>query len=224
MSIFAIADLHLSFQTNKPMNIFGWEGYEKKIQENWVSKVKNEDLVLLPGDFSWGLYLNETVKDFEFINNLPGKKILLKGNHDYWWTTLTSMRKFLNERNFQNIDFLYNNSYLYEDKIIAGTRGWNIQDEKEDKKIQKREEIRLKISLDDGIKKYGTNKGIIVCMHYPPFESNLIEIMKQYNVKTCIYGHLHGESHKKAICGKIDNIDFKLVSADYTEFDLIKIF
>ena len=152
MSIFAIADLHLSFQTNKPMNIFGWEGYEKKIQENWVSKVKNEDLVLLPGDFSWGLYLNETVKDFEFINNLPGKKILLKGNHDYWWTTLTSMRKFLNERNFQNIDFLYNNSYLYEDKIIAGTRGWNIQDEKEDKKIQKREEIRLKISLDDGIK------------------------------------------------------------------------
>ena len=126
MSIYAISDLHLSFNTNKPMDIFGWNNYEKKISQDWRTNVKEEDLVLLTGDFSWEMKLGNTYKDFQFINNLPGKKLLLKGNHDLWWTTLKRMREFLKEKEFNNIDFIYNNSYEFENYIIAGTRGWNL--------------------------------------------------------------------------------------------------
>ncbi len=119
--IYVIGDLHLSFSTDKPMDIFGknWENHAEKIKQNWLSKVNNEDTVILPGDFSWGMYLKETVADFEFLNNLPGTKILLKGNHDYWWDTVTKMNKFLAENNFKNIYFLQNNSYFVEGKIIS---------------------------------------------------------------------------------------------------------
>lgn len=231
MAIYAIGDLHLSFNTNKPMNIFGenWDNYEEKIKENWLKKVKQNDLVLLPGDFSWSMKLEDTYKDFEYINNLPGKKILLKGNHDYWWNTLKKMNEFIQKNNFSNINFLYNNSYFFEDYIICGTRGWNISKNEEDKKIYERELLRLELSLNDGIEKYGKNKEIIVCMHYPPLtneenlNSNIINLLKKYNVKKCVYGHLHGASHKEAIEGKISGIDFKLVSSDYLNFNLIKI-
>ena len=156
MAIYAISDLHLSLGIGKQMDIFGdnWIKHEEKIRENWISKVKENDLVLLPGDFSWAMYLEETVKDFEFINNLPGKKLLLKGNHDYWWTTLKKIKEFLEENKFENIDFLYNNSYFFDDKIIAGTRGWSEQEEQPEK-IIRRENIRLKLSLKDVIEKYG---------------------------------------------------------------------
>ena len=145
MAIYVIGDLHLSFNTNKPMDIFGknWQNYEEKIKQDWLLKVKPEDTVILPGDFSWAMYLDETDKDFEFINNLPGKKILLKGNHDYWWTTVTSMRRYIQEQGFENIDFLYNNSYEFEGKIIAGTKGWNISEDQEDIRLTKREVARL---------------------------------------------------------------------------------
>ena len=140
MSIYAISDLHLSFNTNKPMNIFGWIDYENKIKKDWLEKVSENDLVLLPGDFSWEIKLENTYKDFEFINNLPGKKLLLKGNHDLWWGTLNKMREFLEEQKLKNIDFIYNNSYEFEGNIIAGTRGWNLSEETpEDAKIKKRE-------------------------------------------------------------------------------------
>ena len=127
MSIYAIGDLHLAFNENKPMSIFGenWENHEYKIQQNWLKKIEKDDVVLLPGDFSWSMYLEDTYKDFEYLNNLPGRKILLKGNHDYWWTTVTKMNNYLKENNYNNIDFLYNNSYKCEDYIIAGTRGWS---------------------------------------------------------------------------------------------------
>ena len=165
MAIYAISDLHLSFNTNKPMNIFGWNDYEEKIREDWKNKVKNNDLVLLPGDFSWEMKLNDTYKDFKFLADLPGKKLLLKGNHDYWWTTLKSMRTFLKQNNIENIDFIYNNSYEFENTVITGTRGWNLINEtKEDEKIKKREIIRLENSIKDGIQKFGINKNIIVCM------------------------------------------------------------
>lgn len=232
MSIYAISDLHLSFGDNKPMDIFGvnWENHSQKIKENWNKKIKEDDLVLLPGDFSWAMYLKDTYKDFEYLNSLPGKKLLLKGNHDYWWTTLKKMREYLNKNNFENIDFIYNNSYEYNNKIIVGTRGWQDKKEKEDKKILKRENLRLELSIKDGIKKYGDNKEIIVCMHYPPFNDyeedsmNFIKTMQKYNVTMCIYGHLHGEmAHKEAIEEKINEIQFKLVSSDYTKFDLNKI-
>lgn len=231
MAIYAISDLHLSFGENKPMDIFGeaWVNHHQKIKEDWIKKVKEDDLVLLPGDFSWAMYLENTYEDFKYLNSLPGKKLLLKGNHDYWWTTLNKMRKYLAENKFENIDFIYNNSYEYNNKIIVGTRGWSKQEENSEK-IIKRENERLKLSLNDGISKYGKEKEIIVCMHYPPntgFEKenlNFILTMKKYNVKKCIYGHLHGEdSHKDAIQGNIKGIEFYLASADYVNFKLIEI-
>lgn len=231
MSIYAIADLHLSFGTNKPMDVFGanWGNHWEKVRIDWLQKVKDEDLVLLPGDFSWATYLKDTYEDFKYLNELPGKKILLKGNHDYWWTTLKSMREYLKENEFTNIDFLYNNSYLYENYIIAGTRGWQWSDSEEDYKLLKREMLRLELSIQAGIKSFGEDKKIIICTHYPPFnttkneEINYIELMKKYNVEKCIYGHLHGVSHKDAIQGNIEGIDFQLVSSDYTNFGLEKI-
>ena len=234
MAIYAISDLHLSFGNNKPMDIFGvnWENHTEKIKTDWLKKVKNDDLVLLPGDFSWAMYLQDTYQDFEYLNKVPGKKLLLKGNHDYWWTTLTNMRKFLQENNFTNIDFLYNNSYEFEDKILCGTRGWSIADEEADEKLINRELIRLELSLQDGVKKYGNNKEIIVFMHYPPItkvkieleqEAKFVELMKKYNVKRCYYGHLHGASIKDAIEGEVEGIQFKLISADGLDFKLEKI-
>lgn len=230
MAIYVIGDLHLSFSTNKPMDIFGrnWQNYEEKIKKDWLLKVKPEDTVILPGDFSWAMYLDETEKDFEFINNLPGKKILLKGNHDYWWTTLTSMRKYIKEENFENIDFLYNNSYEIENKIIAGTKGWNISEEQEDIRLTKREVARLELSIKSGIEKYGNDKEIIVFMHYPPLTKNNIDtdytrLMKKYGIKRCYYGHLHANSIKDAVEGNVDGIEYKLVSSDGLDFKLLEI-
>ena len=230
MAIYVIGDLHLSFSTNKPMDIFGrnWQNYEEKIKKDWLLKVKPEDTVILPGDFSWAMYLDETEKDFEFINNLPGKKILLKGNHDYWWTTVTSMRKYIKEENFENIDFLYNNSYEIENKIIAGTKGWNISEEQEDIRLTKREVARLELSIKSGIEKYGNDKEIIVFMHYPPLTKNNIDtdytrLMKKYGIKRCYYGHLHANSIKDAVEGNVDGIEYKLVSSDGLDFKLVEI-
>ena len=230
MSIYVIADLHLYFSIDKPMNIFGnnWENHAEKIKDNWIKKVKPEDTVLIPGDFSWATYLNDTYEDFKFLNELPGRKILLKGNHDYWWTTLNKMNNYIENSGFENISFLYNNSYLIEDKIITGTRGWSGNLNIENIKILKRENERLKLSIKDGVQKFGNDKEIIVLMHYPPFikenlEVDFIKTLKEYNVKKCYYGHLHAESHKDAIEGRIEDIEFKLISSDYMKFDLLKI-
>ena len=240
MSIYAIGDLHLSLNKEKPMDIFGgnWKNHEQKIEENWKNTVQDNDLVILPGDFSWEMHLKDMYNDFAYLNELPGKKLLLKGNHDYWWTTLAKMREFLQENKFENIDFVYNNSYLFEDKIIAGTRGWALNDTENSDKMNHREEERLKLSLQSGVDNFG-DKEIICIMHYPPIieenkndannqsknlkVSNYVQIMKDYNVKTCLYGHLHGESHKEAFEGIIEGINFKLVSSDYLDFKLYKV-
>ena len=233
MSIFVIADLHLSFKNPKPMNIFGdnWENHPQKIKKDWQAKVKPSDLVVLPGDFSWAMNLEDTYLGFEFLNNLPGKKLLLKGNHDYWWTTITKMRAYVKENKFDTIDFIYNNSYEFENYIITGTRGWTLND-LEEEKILDRELGRLELSLKEGITKCGNSKEILVFMHYPPIthsamlnklELKFVNKMKEYNVKRCMYGHLHSHSHKDAIEGKIENIEFKLVSADYLDFKLMEI-
>lgn len=230
MAIYTISDLHLSLGMDKKMDIFGenWENHEQKIKNNWIKKVKEEDLVLLPGDFSWAMYIEDAKKDFEYLNKLPGTKLLLKGNHDYWWETLTKMRKYLKDNNFYNIDFIYNNSYMWEDKIIVGTRGWSEQEDNPEK-IIKREILRLELSIQDGIKKFGNDKEIIICMHYPPFnryeenELNFINTMKKYNVKTCVYGHIHGDAGKDAIQGNIEGIQFIMASSDQMNFDLTRI-
>ena len=245
MSIYVIGDLHLSFSENKPMDIFGdnWKGHEEKIKNDWVEKVTDNDIVILPGDFSWSMKLEDTEKDFEYINNLPGKKLLLKGNHDYWWNTVTKMRKFLKDKNFKNIDFIYNQGYVLENYIIAGTRGWSLLEEEKDEKVLNRELARLETSIKDGLqkalsseniedKKIEEKKELIVFMHYPPIsntkilnheEVQFVEIMKKYNVKKCFYGHLHGASIKEALEGEFEGIEFKLVSADGLNFKLYKI-
>ena len=234
MAIYAIADLHLSFSEDKPMDIFGdnWENHAEKIKENWIKQVKEEDYVILPGDFSWEMYLNNTKLDFQYLNSLPGTKILLKGNHDYWWTTLTKMNEFIKENGFKNIYFLYNNSYLVEDKIIVGTRGWNILDTENDSKMIKRENARLELSIQVGLEKYGSDKEIIVFMHYPPInksdlmggeKTEFVKTFQKYNIHRCFYGHLHGLSHKEAIEGLVNGIEYKLISADYLNFNLIKL-
>ena len=235
MSVYVIADLHLSFQQNKPMDIFGsnWENHPEKIRKSWLENVKQEDTVILPGDFSWATYIQDTKLDFQYLNELPGRKILLKGNHDYWWTTLSKMNEFIQTNNFSNIEFLYNNSYLVEDKIIVGTRGWAFQDNEESRKMINRENERLKLSFKHAIENYGNEREIIVFMHYPPIVSEELlggkylefyKTMKQYNVKECYYGHLHGNSHKDAIEGEVGGINFHLISADYLNFILKRIY
>ena len=178
------------------------------------------------------MYLNNTKLDFQYLNSLPGTKILLKGNHDYWWTTLTKMNEFIKENGFKNIYFLYNNSYLVEDKIIVGTRGWNILDTENDSKMIKRENARLELSIQDGLEKYGSDKEIIVFMHYPPInksdlmggeKTEFVKTFQKYNIHRCFYGHLHGLSHKEAIEGLVNGIEYKLISADYLNFNLIKL-
>ena len=235
MSIWTIADLHLSFCVDKPMNIFGdnWDNYEDKIKQDWISKVKEGDTIILGGDFSWGTYLEETITDFKFINDLPGTKILLKGNHDYWWQTIKSMDKFLKENSFENIYFLHNNSYFVDNKIIVGTRGWNFDFNDSDfERIYERELIRLELSIKDGIQKYGEDKEIICFVHYPPITKNMIEngikskyleILNKYNISRLYYGHLHGASLKEAVEGNIDGVELKLVSSDYLKFELLKV-
>ena len=233
MSIYVIGDLHLSFGMNKPMDIFGvnWEDHYKKIENDWLNKVNDDDLVVLPGDFSWAMDLNDTIEDFKYLSKLPGKKLLLKGNHDYWWGTLKKMKEFMKANNFRDIDFIQNNSFLFDDKIIVGTRGWIYDNKLENIKILKREKIRLEMSFNDAIHKYGNDKEIIVFMHYPPFgkeivplEYDLKEVLKNYNVKKCFYGHLHGESCLDATQGNIDNITYKLISSDYLDFKLYKVY
>ena len=236
MSVYIIGDLHLSFSEDKPMSIFGlnWEGHNKKIKEDWMKKVKPQDTVFIAGDFSWATYLEDTYEDFSYLNELPGRKILLKGNHDYWWTTLTSMKRYLQENKIENIDFLFNNSYEIENKIFVGTRGWALLDSENSRKMIDREVARLELSIKNAIEQYGEEKDIIAIMHYPPisnsvmkneytYQSKFLEIMKKYNIKECYYGHLHGASHKDAIEGQVDGINFKLISADYLDFKLHEI-
>ena len=234
MSIYAIGDLHLSFSQNKPMNIFGenWKNHAEKIKENWLQKVKKEDTVIILGDLSWAMYLKDTEMDFKYLNSLPGKKIILKGNHDFWWSTLNKMNEFLKEKNIENVKFLYNNSYLLENKIIIGSRGWNVLDKENDEKMIKRENARLELSIKEGIEKFGQDKKIIAFMHYPPINKSQIlkgektiftNTFEKYNIHNCYYGHLHGTSHRDAVEGIINGIEYKLLSADYLNFSLYKI-
>lgn len=230
MALYIIGDLHLSFGTDKPMNIFGgnWENHTEKLKEDWLNKVNQEDTVILAGDFSWATYLKDTYNDFCYIKDLPGKKILLKGNHDYWWTTVTSMRNYLTDNGFKNIDFLYNNSYEIENKIIVGTRGWALNDTDNSEKMINREVSRLELSIKDAQEKYGKDKEIICVIHYPPLtkscmKNKFTELMKKYSIKRCFYAHLHGNSHNEAVEGIIDDIEYKLISGDYLDFKLVKI-
>lgn len=227
MAIYALSDLHLSKGVkDKSMEIFGeeWKDYENKIDENWRKTVKENDTVLIPGDISWALSLEEAYEDFSYLNSLPGNKIILKGNHDYYFSTLTKVNKFLEENNFKTIKILNNNSYFVEGYNICGTRGWGNTDDDtvDDYKIYKRELVRLELSLKS-IADENKNKPIIVMTHFPPFRYEIKEMFKKYNIKVCIYGHLHGEGHYMIREGMFDDVDYKMVSGDHTNFKLIKL-
>jgi predicted phosphohydrolase len=219
MALFVISDLHLSFSSDKPMNVFGWDNYEEKLENNWRNNVNDDDTVIIPGDISWAMYLDEARLDFEFINNLPGKKIILKGNHDYWWTTVKKMNEFVQDNGFYTINFLFNNSFSYKNYAICGTRGWgNNGTTDEDTRIWNREIQRLLLSI-------GSSKGdIICCLHYPPtnlrggISEDYIDIFKKYNVKQVCYGHLHGNHELAKLPDEIDGIRFSLVSCDFLNF------
>ena len=240
--IYIIGDLHLSFGVDKPMNIFGnvWENHTERLEENWKKVVKDEDTVFLAGDFSWAMTLEEALEDFKYIDRLPGKKILLKGNHDYWWSSIKKNREFLEKNGIKNVDFLYNNSYIIENIAFCGTRGWEIKDIEEIKHIRK-ENIRLNNSIQDMNKKIEEYKleieKKIAIFHYPPItkeyiekgldkelgEYDIIKTLKKEDIRMCYYGHLHGILNDQNLIKKYDNIKFELIASDYVNFKLINI-
>jgi predicted phosphohydrolase len=221
--LFTIGDLHLSLGTDKPMDIFhGWDNYLERLTENWKRIVNDDDTVVIAGDISWAMKLSECEKDFSYINSLPGNKILLKGNHYYWWDTVSKINRYLGENRFDRIKILFNNSFEIDEYNICGTRGWGIDCEKtEDIKILNRECGRLKLSLDSVKDK---SKETIVFLHYPPIYADnvceeIIDILKEYNINKCYYGHIHGSKMiKAAFNGKYEGIKFKLISCDAVKF------
>lgn len=222
MSLYALGDLHLSFGADKPMDVFGalWEGYVDKLREG-LSVIRPEDTTVLLGDLSWAMDIADAREDFIFISAIPGRKIILKGNHDYWWTTATKFNKFCAENAFENMHVLHNNCFEYEELAICGTRGWFFEEDRHgehDEKVFNRELMRLETSL-----KAAGDKEKLCFLHYPPvyrgyYCAQIVELMKAYGVRECIYGHLHSDSHKLAITGEHDGIRYRLAAADYTGF------
>ena len=222
MGLYAVGDLHLCLGAPKPMDIFGgaWVGYMDKLREG-LSIIKPEDTTVLLGDLSWALDLQSAGPDFAWINEIPGRKIILKGNHDYWWSTAAKFYKFCQENGFSDQWILNNNHYEYDGYAICGTRGWFYEGDRSgqhDEKVFKRELMRLEASL-----KSAGDLHKIVFLHYPPkykgYEcQEILELLKRYEVRRCYYGHLHGASHGLAMEGQWDGIEFHLVSADKLGF------
>lgn len=226
MSLFAIADLHLSFGVNKPMDIFlGWNDYVERIKENWLNQIRDADTVVVAGDISWGMDLDEAKPDFEFINSLPGRKIFLKGNHDYYFGTKKKIDTFFLKNGFKNLNFLHNNSFDCDNFSICGTRGWvNIEENSEfNEKILKREAGRLRLSIESA------KKSPLVFLHYPPVfyrnrSEEILQVLKEFKIKNVYYGHLHGKACRFAVVGNFEGINYHLISSDYLKFNFLKIF
>lgn len=227
MALYAIGDLHLSFGSDKPMDVFGsrWDRHTEKLQESF-SALEAEDVCVICGDLSWSMSLDAAAEDFQFIHRLGGKKIILKGNHDYWWSTASKLETFFRQQEIDSIRVLHNNCILYGDIALCGTRGWFYEEEKggaHDKKIMDREIGRLETSL-----KAAGGREIYCFLHYPPIYSGyecreILELLRSYGVKECCYGHLHGHSHKKAVQGQVGGVNYRLVSGDYLNFQPIKL-
>jgi len=223
LALYAIGDTHLSLGTDKPMDIFGgaWEGYVDKLTEGFAA-ITHDDTVVLCGDISWGMSLEEAQLDFAFLNALPGKKLLLKGNHDYWWTTASKMEAFFTQHGFHTLGILHNNAHLYDEIALCGTRGW-FYEETGSRKVFLRELIRLEASL-----KAAGEREKLCFLHYPPCYQGytcqeVIDLLEKYAVTHCYYGHLHGGSCRLAIEGMRGNVEYHLVSADYLRFKPQKI-
>ena len=225
MAIFTIADLHLSLGTDKPMDKFkGWNDYVSRIEKNWMKLIKPCDTIVLPGDISWAMKLENTIEDFKFIEKLPGEKYIIKGNHDYWWSTITKMDKFCQENDFKTIHFINNNCVFVEGYALCGTRSWLFDiDEPHDSKVMNRELGRLRASLD-----MAGDAEKIVFLHYPPMYQSgnadeIVSLLDEYDIKECYYGHLHGASINYAVQGVVEGRKYKLISADGISFCPFKI-
>lgn len=222
MALYAIGDLHLSLETDKPMDVFGgrWEGYVDKLRAG-LSVIGPEDTTVLLGDLSWALELDGAVKDFAFISAIPGRKILLKGNHDYWWSTAAKFYRFCAEHGFEDLYVLNNNCYFYGDTALCGTRGWFYEEDKQgthDEKVFRRELGRLETSL-----KAAGDAEKLCFLHYPPkyygYECpEILKLLRSYGVRLCCYGHLHAESLRLAFQGRDHDVDLRCLSADYVNF------
>ncbi|MDE7399159.1 MAG: metallophosphoesterase [Oscillospiraceae bacterium] len=226
--LYTIGDLHLSLGSDKPMDIFpGWTNYLERLENNWNTKITAEDTVILVGDHSWALKLENSLADLEFIDKrLNGKKILVKGNHDLWWSTMNKVTSFAAQNGLTTLSFLFNNAYLVEGKAICGTRGWISENgESADTKVLNREAGRLELSLQAAAKLDGE---LVAFIHYPPIygrEENIpiTNILHKYGVKRCYYAHLHGRSIKDALNGERGGVEYRLVSADGVGFDPVQI-
>lgn len=225
MALYVLADPHLSFGVNKPMDIFGgaWHGYVDALREN-LKVLQEGDTLVIPGDLSWGINIEEAEPDFRFLASYPGRKILAKGNHDLWWSTVTKMTRFLNEKEISGFEFLHNNCFFHENVALCGTRGWFFEEEKggaHDEKILNRELSRLRMSLDAA--KKAKAERIFCFMHYPPIFGKytcppICEMLEKYGVERLYYGHLHSQSHKNAFQGESGGVEYRLISADYLKF------
>ena len=223
MSLFAIGDTHLSFGTDKPMNVFrGWDNYVERLETNWNNLISEDDTVVIMGDISWAMNFKEMLEDFRFINSLKGQKIILKGNHDYWWNTMTKMNAFLEENSFDSIKFLFNNAYLCDGISVCGTRGWfyDAENDENTEKIILREAARLRTSIKAGRELGGEP---VVFLHYPPVSKTqacqpIVDVLKEENIKHCYYAHLHSASAYNSFNGEMDGIKYELLSADYLKF------
>ncbi len=223
MAVYALGDLHFGFAVKKPMHVFGerWKDHAEKIIKHWKMQVKEDDLVLLAGDISWGMRLEEAQADLDVIDSLPGKKILLEGNHDYWWKSSSRLSGC-----YPKLFFLKNNCFFWNGVFFCGSRGWLCPNDNsftpQDEKIYRREQIRMQLSLQAAMQRGA--KEIVVMMHYPPVNdkqeaSDFTELFRQYPVRQVVFGHLHGEkNHRMALQGKRDGIEYHLVSADYLDF------
>ena len=222
MSVFVIADPHLSLGSEKPMDIFrGWQDYTSRLKANWEKLVSPGDTVVIPGDISWAMSLEEARTDLQFLDSLPGRKIIGKGNHDYWWATMRKMNAFKEENALHTIDFLFNNAYVAEDIAVCGTRGWFYDDKAENaEKVIAREAGRLTASIEAALR---TGKEPVAFMHYPVvYESGvcgeLLEVLKKYGIRRCYFGHIHGDRTGRYEKYEHEGITFSLISADFLTF------
>lgn len=232
MSVYTLADLHLSFSTNKPMDIFGslWENHTEKLLEYWNYLVLPEDTVIVPGDISWAMHIKDAVEDFRFINSLNGKKIIMKGNHDYWWQSMKKLEEFVAEHSFNTISFLHNSATVVENIVVCGSRGWSCDSSPsaEDRKIIAREAIRFELSVSEAEKLNSDgSREIVAFSHYPVLlpgdeTSPILEVLVRHNIKRLYYGHLHGakENHLIKSAG---GVQMELISADFRHFTPVRI-
>ena len=233
MSVFVIADLHLATaDSQKSMEVFGkrWKNYIQKMRDNWQRVVSDADTVIIPGDISWGLATSDALDDLLWLESLPGKKIIMKGNHDFWWSTASKLNKFFEENNIKTIKLLNNNALEVENYIVAGSRGWftdrsmqNVEEDVDYDKIVNREAIRLRMSLNEAVALRGdTDREIVVFLHFPPVWgefvcSPIIDLLKEYNIKRCFFGHIHGV-YSCPDAFEFENVKFYMISADFLDF------